>query len=58
MCLLYLCAVEFAERNGFEWEPGGDETVRVIEGIAAGTITEPELAAWIRQRLKERWGEP
>jgi death on curing protein len=60
----YMCAVEFAERNGFEWEspqgddPGGEETVRVIEGIAAGTTTERELAVWIRQRLKERMDEP
>jgi death-on-curing protein len=60
----YMCAVEFAERNGFDWEPpqaddpGGDETVRTIEGVASGTITERELAAWIGQRLKERTREP
>jgi len=35
-------------------DPGGDETVRVIVGVAAGTITEPELAGWVRQRSKER----
>ena len=60
----YMCAVEFAQRNGFDWEspqgddPGGDETVRMIDRVAAGTITEPELAAWIRQSLKERTSEP
>ena len=60
----YMCAVEFAERNGFKWEPpqgddpGGDETIRVIEGVAAGEITERELATWISERLKERTGEP
>jgi death-on-curing protein len=59
----YMCAVEFAERNGFEWEapegddPGGDETVRVIERVAAGEIAERELATWISERLKERTGE-
>jgi death on curing protein len=60
----YMCAVEFAERNGFEWEPpqgddpGGDETVRMIEGVAAGTVTEQELAAWTKRRLRQRTGDP
>ena len=60
----YMCAVEFAERNGFDWgppqgdDPGGDETVRMIEEVAAGTMTERQLAAWVRQRLKERTDEP
>ncbi len=56
----YMCAVEFAERNGFVWEhpqgddPGGDETVRMIEGVAASEVSERELANWIKERLKER----
>jgi death-on-curing protein len=60
----YMCAVEFAERNGFDWEPpkgddpGDDETVRIIEGVAAGQITERELARWISERLRVRTGEP
>jgi death-on-curing protein len=60
----YMCAVEFAERNGFEWKPpqgdnaGGEETVRIIEGLAAGEVTERQLAKWIKQRLKERTSEP
>lgn len=55
----FLCTVEFAERNGFTWEPpvgdepGGEETVKVIERVAAGEISVGELAEWIGQRLKE-----
>ena len=40
----YLCLVEFVERNGYVWTPppgdehDGEETVRVIEAVAAGTM--------------------
>lgn len=56
----FLCTVEFAERNGFSWEsprgdePGGEETVKMIEQVAAGEIAIHDLAEWIEQRLKER----
>ncbi len=56
----FLCTVEFAERNGFSWEsprgdePGGEETVKVIEQVAAGEIAVHDLVEWIEQRLKER----
>lgn len=55
----FLCTVEFAERNGYEWEsptgdePAGEETVNVIEQVAAGEVTVHDLAVWIGQRLKE-----
>lgn len=55
----FMCAVEFAERSGYEWtsplgdQPSGEETVRVIEGVAAGEIDEKELAEWIRARLRK-----
>lgn len=55
----FLCAVEFAERNGYRWtsppddEPEGAETVRVIEGVAAGELDERQLAGWVRARLAE-----
>ena len=53
----YLCALEFVVRNGGTWthppdDPEGDETVAVIEGVAAGTLDEDELAVWIAQRLE------
>jgi death on curing protein len=52
----YLCALEFVVRNGGTWthppdDPEGDETVAIIEGVAAGTVDEDELAVWIAQRL-------
>ena len=55
----FLCTVEFAERNGYVWEPpagdepGGEETVKVIERVAAGEMPVRDLADSIGQRLKE-----
>jgi death-on-curing protein len=55
----FLCAVEFAERNGFVWEPppgddpGGEETVKVIERVAAHEMQVRELMEWVRERLRE-----
>lgn len=56
----YLCAVEFIERNGFRWEPplgdgsGGEETVAIIQALAAADVDEVEFAKWVRERVKER----
>ena len=45
----YLALVEFLARNEIEWAPPSvEETVAMIEGMAAGRISEPELADWIR----------
>ena len=55
----YVCMLEFVYRNGYDWSPPpGDgpervETVAVIEGVAAGSISQDELANWIRHRLIE-----
>jgi death-on-curing protein len=49
----YLCLREFVERNGRSWresENDPDETVAIIEGVAAGEVSEEELAEWIRGR--------
>jgi death-on-curing protein len=47
----YLALLEFLARNGISWEPPSvDETVATIEGVAAGQITEHELAEWLRSR--------
>ena len=49
----YICLLEFIERNGYSWSPppgdtpDGDETVDVIEKVAARKIDEPTLARWI-----------
>jgi len=52
----YLCALEFVARNGGTWthppdDPEGDDTVAMIEGVAAGQFDEDTLTAWITERL-------
>lgn len=50
----FLALVEFVERNGRRWSPSErdpDESVAMIEGAAAGTLSEAQLAAWIRSRV-------
>lgn len=45
----YLALLEFLARNEIEWMPPSvDETVTMIERLAAGTISERELADWLR----------
>ena len=45
----YLAMLEFLARNRIEWAPPSiDETVATIEGVAAGRISENELANWLR----------
>lgn len=45
----YLALVEFLARNGVEWAPPSvEETVAMIEGVAAGRVPERELADWLR----------
>jgi death on curing protein len=58
----YLCAIEFVERNGFRWEPptgdqpSGDETVAVIEALAAREMEEADFAKWVKERVRESDG--
>jgi death on curing protein len=52
----YLCMLDFIARNAASWsappdDPDGDETVAVIEGVAAGAVDEDALAVWIAARL-------
>ena len=45
----YLALVEFLARNGVEGTPPSvDETVATVEGVAAGEISDRELADWLR----------
>lgn len=49
----YECLREFVSRNGLAWTepegdfPDGDETVKVMWEVAAGTLSEASLAEWI-----------
>jgi len=48
----YLAMLEFLARNGVELTPPSvDETVVTIEHVAAGNISERELADWLRAAL-------
>lgn len=55
----YLCAIELVERNGFRWEPptgdqpSGDQTVAIIEALAAGEMEETEFVRWVSERIRE-----
>jgi death on curing protein len=45
----YLALLEFLARNGIDWTPPStEETVSTIERVAAGEISEPDLADWLR----------
>lgn len=50
----FLTLIEFIERNGRSWadsERDPDESAAVIEAVAAGALSEAQLAAWIRSRV-------
>lgn len=48
----YICLREFLARNGFEFRrPSVDETVRAIEALAAGELSEPDFATWLRKHI-------
>lgn len=51
----FLCLLEFVERHDRRWRESADdpdETVRMIEGVAAGKVSEDQLATWIRSRIE------
>ena len=44
----YLALVEFLARNGVEWAPPSvEQTAAMIEGVAAGRVTEREVEDWL-----------
>jgi death on curing protein len=46
----YLAMLEFLARNQVQWAPPSiEETVAMIESVAAGTTSEGGLADWLRQ---------
>lgn len=54
-----LCAILFANLNGWDWQPpaaddpDGAETAEVVEAAAAGGIPLAALAAWVDDRLMD-----
>lgn len=46
-----LSAVTFLILNGQDLDADEEEVVQVVTALAAGSLTEPALATWIRMRL-------
>ncbi len=51
------CVQLFVAMNGRQWHPpigddDADESFKVLLSIASGSLTEEELASWVRQRLR------
>ena len=44
----------FLFRNGYAFQPDQVETVTTMEGLAAGTVDQEMLAAWIRDNASPR----
>jgi death-on-curing protein len=48
---------EFVGRNDMAWtdpegdDPSGDETVKIMWGLAAGRVSEADFATWVSQRI-------
>lgn len=48
----FLAMAVFAGLNGHEIEAPEDEVVGFMLALAAGELSEPELASWVRSRLR------
>lgn len=51
----FICLIEFLHRNGYQWTDHSDdpdETVRLIERVAAGELTENDLTDVVAQRIE------
>jgi death-on-curing protein len=48
----WIVARVFLADNGYAFEADPLDAIKTVEGVAAGNITEDELAAWFRQRIK------
>jgi death-on-curing protein len=53
----YLALLEFLARNAVAWiPPSVDETVAIVEGVAAGEVSERQLAEWLRESARASGG--
>ncbi len=50
----FLCVGLFLAINGYRLAASQVEAIETMLGVAAGTVSEPELALWIAQNSKER----
>ncbi len=47
----WIAARLFLADNGYRFIFEPQDAIRLMEGVAGGTVTEPTLAAWFRERL-------
>lgn len=50
--IAFVTMAVFAGLNGYEIEAPEDEIVGIMLSLAAGELSEPELAGWVRSRLQ------
>ncbi len=50
----FLCAGMFLAINGYRLTASQVDAIETMLGVAAGTVSEPELAIWIAQNSNER----
>ena len=49
----FLCVGLFLAINGYRLTASQVDAIQTMLGVAAGTVSEPELALWIAQNSKE-----
>lgn len=47
----FLAMAVFLDLHGYDLEAPEPEVVRIMLGVAAGEVAEPDLAAWVRAHL-------
>ena len=52
--IAFLAAVIFLDLNGKILAAGEADVVQVMTALAAGSLSEPQLATWIRKHLARR----
>ena len=48
----FVIAVTFLNLNGYDFDAPSDDTYTLFLGLAEGSISEDEVAAWFRERLR------
>jgi death on curing protein len=46
-----IAMLDFLDRNGVRWTPRQDEIARMMQRLAAGTLSEAEFVAWVQARV-------
>ncbi|HWY58017.1 MAG TPA: type II toxin-antitoxin system death-on-curing family toxin [Terriglobales bacterium] len=52
----FVIGVLFLELHGFDFKASEEDATQAIWNLAAGTLDEPEFAAWLRANVKRKRG--